>query len=64
MTFVERLYTMLQDATVKGFDDIVRWEADGLSFKVHKVKEFEEKVQPTYLRQTRIRSLQRHQGKE
>jgi hypothetical protein len=58
--FVGRVYTMLEDATAKGFDDIIRWEPDGQSFKVHKVKEFEAKVQPTYLNQTRIRSFQRN----
>lgn len=59
MSFVERVYTMLEDAPTKGFDDIIRWESDGRSFKVHKVKEFEAKVQPIYLKQTRIRSFQR-----
>lgn len=59
MGFSERVYTMLEDAEVHGFDDIVRWGSDGQTFKVHKVKEFEDKVQPIYLKQTRLRSLQR-----
>jgi hypothetical protein len=59
MSFVGRVYTMLEDAKAKGFDDVIRWEPDGTSFKVHKVKEFESKVQPNYLKQTRMRSFQR-----
>lgn len=59
MSFVERVYTMLEEASSKGFEDIVRWEEDGQSFKVYKGKEFEEFIQPVYLNQSKVRSFQR-----
>ena len=59
MTFVERVFTMLEDAERENFDDIVRWEPGGKSFKVYQTKAFEEKIQPRYLNQSKIRSFQR-----
>lgn len=58
-SFIDRLYLMLQRAEIEGFEDIVRWEPDGVGFKVHNAKVFEERIQPKYLKQTRLRSLQR-----
>lgn len=59
MGFVERVYTMLEDAKAESFEDIVGWEPDGKSFKVHKTTEFEETIQPMYLNQSKLRSFQR-----
>lgn len=59
MGFVERLFTMLENAEEKGFADVIRWEVDGKHFKVHKIKEFEEVVQPMYFSQSKLRYFQR-----
>lgn len=59
LSFAECVYTMLEDAATQGFEDIIRWEADGRSFKVYNVKEFEKHVQPVYLNQSKLRSFQR-----
>jgi hypothetical protein len=59
MGFIERVYTMLEDAEREGFEDVVRWEADGRCFKVHNIKEFEDHIQPMYLHQSKLRSFQR-----
>lgn len=59
LSFVERVYTMLGDAETENFEDIIRWEPNGESFKVHKKKAFEESIQPLYLNQTKLRSFQR-----
>ena len=58
-TFPVKVYQMLQDAEREGFDSIVRWQPDGLSFGVYKKKEFVERVMPRYFKQTRYRSFQR-----
>jgi hypothetical protein len=57
--FVEKVYDMLETAEREGFDEIVRWEEDGKSLKVHKSEEFEKKIQPKYFNQTKLRSFQR-----
>ena len=59
MSFAECVYTMLEDAAAQGFEDIIRWEADGRSFKVYNVNDFEKHVQPVYLNQSKLRSFQR-----
>lgn len=59
LSFAECVYTMLEDAATQGFEDIIRWEADGRSFKVYNIKDFEKYVQPIYLNQSKLRSFQR-----
>ena len=59
LSFAECVYAMLEDAETQGFEDIIRWESDGRSFKVYNVKEFEKHVQPLYLNQSKLRSFQR-----
>lgn len=59
MGFVERLYSMLEDAEEEDFQDVVRWEADGKSFKVYKIPEFEENIIGMYFSLTKMRSFQR-----
>lgn len=63
ISFVEKVYDMLDAAEREGFQDIVRWEADGSSFKVYKTKDFETKLQPAYFNQTKLRSFQRKVSK-
>lgn len=58
-SFIEKLLCILDDAESKNFEHIVSWEPDGLSFKVHKIKEFECQILPCYLQQTKLRSFQR-----
>lgn len=50
---------MLDDAELKGFDDIVSWQPHGRCFVVHKVTEFVDKVLPHYFRQSKFPSFQR-----
>jgi len=58
-SFPWKLHDMLEDAEAKGFEDIVSWMLDGLSFKVHKVEEFVEQVLPMYFDQTKFESFRR-----
>lgn len=59
MTFIEKVLKILDDAPVRGFEQIICWEPNGLSFKVHNIKAFEVKILPEYLQQTKLRSFQR-----
>eukprot|EP00934_Nitzschia_sp_Nitz4_P003861 Nitzschia sp. Nitz4//scaffold118_size93875//43199//44649//NITZ4_004787-RA/size93875-augustus-gene-0.84-mRNA-1//1//CDS//3329533721//3851//frame0 len=58
-TFIDKLILILKDAENKDFENIISWEPDGKSFKVHKIKDFETKILPSYLQQTKLRSFQR-----
>lgn len=57
--FPMKLYTMLQESEEKGWEDIVRWAPNGLSFFVHDVDRFMKDVLPTYFNQTKFKSFQR-----
>jgi hypothetical protein len=51
---------MLQDAEQNDFQDIVSWNSNGASFKVHKPLEFSDKVMPKYFKnQRKYKSFQR-----
>ena len=58
-TFIRRLYTMLDDATAKGFDDIVSWSENGTAFRVHFPDKFTKRLLPEYFNQTKYKSFQR-----
>ena len=59
-TFPYKLYDMLEEADLKGFADIVSWLPNRMSFQVHDVPAFVEKVLPQYFgSQTHFRSFQR-----
>lgn len=58
-SFPSQLHHMLDDAELKGFDDIVSWQPHGRCFVVHKVTEFVDKVLPHYFRQSKFPSFQR-----
>jgi hypothetical protein len=49
----------LDDAEIKGFSHVVSWLEGGTMFKVHKPKEFADRVMPCYFNQTRYKSFQR-----
>lgn len=57
--FPWKLYTLLEDAKKQKKEDIVSWDPDGKSFKVHKKREFSEQIMATYFRQTKFESFTR-----
>lgn len=57
--FPIRLHQMLAEVESDGLTEIVSWQPDGTSFKVHKQAAFVEKVLPRYFSQTKYRSFQR-----
>jgi hypothetical protein len=57
--FPARLRKMLYDADENDFSDIVSWNRDGLSFRVHSPMVFTEKIMPAYFNQTKYKSFQR-----
>jgi hypothetical protein len=60
MTFPWQLHLLLDDAEIKGFSHVVSWLERGTMFKVHKTKEFADRVMPCYFKnQTRYKSFQR-----
>ena len=58
-TFPWQLHLLLDDAESKGFADVVSWLEGGTMFKVHKTKEFSDRIMPCYFNQTRYKSFQR-----
>jgi hypothetical protein len=57
--FPSKLHELLEDAEVNGYSDIVSWQIHGRAFKIHKAKDFLEKILPMYFQQTKIASFQR-----
>ena len=53
------LHEMLEDAEVKGFQEIVSWNAEGTGFRVHDRDLFMKHIISHYFRQTRYKSFQR-----
>ena len=58
-SFINQVFRILEDAQLYNFEHIVSWLPDGISFKVHKIQDFETKILPRYLEQTKVRSFQR-----
>lgn len=58
-TFMEQVLRILDDAQMYNFENIISWQPGNNSFKVHRIKDFETKILPRYLDQTRVRSFQR-----
>jgi hypothetical protein len=50
---------MLEDAELKGFDNIVSWNKEGNGFTVHNKESFTKEIVPKYFNQTRYKSFQR-----
>jgi hypothetical protein len=60
LTFPFVLYTLLEDASTLGFEDIVSWLPAGNGLKVHNTKDFEERIMGKYFQnQTRYKSFLR-----
>lgn len=57
--FPRKLHQMLNEASDKGFEDIVAWGHDPSCFNVHKKKTFEESVLPKYFKMTKYKSFTR-----
>ena len=59
VTFLRKLYEMLEYVHSNDLTYLVSWELDGTAIKIHKSKEFEAKVIPKFFGQTRLKSFQR-----
>jgi hypothetical protein len=57
--FPYKLYALLGDAEVNGFDNIISWQPGGKSFRVHQPKVFTETVLPQCFKQTKYKSFLR-----
>lgn len=57
--FPSKLHAMLEDASEKGFDDIVCWMPGGSSFKVLDTHRFSLSVMPQYFNQRKYKSFLR-----
>ena len=58
-SFPWKLHLMLEHAEKEGYQDVVSWVKEGTAFKVHKSKDFVEKVMPIYFDQTKYESFRR-----
>jgi hypothetical protein len=59
LPFPWKLHTLLDNAEQEGNQDIVSWEANGTSFRVHKPFEFCESILGRYFRQSKYESFTR-----
>jgi hypothetical protein len=60
LTFPSQLHLLLDDAEIKGFSHVISWLEGGTMFKVHKTKEFADRIMPGYFKnQTQYKSFQR-----
>ena len=57
--FPDKLHALLKDAGRLGFEDIISWHDDGVSFKVHDPKRFSQEIIPQYFRKIKYTSFQR-----
>ena len=57
--FPSKLHQLLDDAENENNEHIVGWSPNGLSFIVHKPKEFATTIMPRYFRHSNFRSFQR-----
>mmetsp|Transcript_20111 Transcript_20111/g.31069 ORF Transcript_20111/g.31069 Transcript_20111/m.31069 type:complete len:394 (+) Transcript_20111:127-1308(+) len=58
-TFPMLLHDMLTKAEQEGFTDICSWQPHGRAFRIHKHKQFTEKIMPQLFRQSKWSSFQR-----
>ena len=57
--FPWKLHDMLSAAQSEHFHDVVSWEPNGLSFKVHRIEDFVQQILPLYFDQTKFESFRR-----
>jgi len=53
---------MLEEAPLKGFEETISWQPHGRAFKIHKTKEFCQKVLPLYFDTTTLAHFRRWLG--
>ncbi len=53
------LYTLLSEASLFGFSDIISWQPHGRSFLIHRSKEFVRDIVPKYFKHSKLASFQR-----
>lgn len=56
--FPWKLHSMLDSAAEEGFEEIVSWEDDGRSFRVHNTQKFVERVMGRWFKQSKYKSFQ------
>lgn len=59
VSFPSKLYKCLVDAETKGFTDVISWQPDGASFKVHNQERFVNDILPLYFGAIKFKSWQR-----
>lgn len=59
LKFPETLFLLLQEIEEQGLEDVVSWQPDGRSFRVHKTERFVEEILPKYFRCSKMKSFQR-----
>jgi hypothetical protein len=57
--FPLKLHAILRITEEEGHGDIISWQIHGRAFKIHKTKEFEEKVLKKYFNHTKLNSFNR-----
>jgi hypothetical protein len=57
--FPLKLHKLLSMVEMEGLSSIISWQAHGRAFKIHKPKDFLEKVMPIHFHQTKIASFRR-----
>ena len=57
LSFVHKLYYMLNDLEARGYDHIISWIGDGRAFKIHNPSLFEALIRHKYFRQSRLASF-------
>lgn len=58
-SFPSKLYKCLVDAEKNGFADVISWQQDGVSFKVHNQERFGNEILPMYFGAIKFKSWQR-----
>jgi hypothetical protein len=59
LTFPWRLFVMLENSTVEGFDEIVSWVPAGDAFKVHNPQKFSAEILPRFFQMKKHGSFTR-----
>lgn len=59
LPFLLKLHKILDEVEKTGDEDIISWQKNGRSFKVHRPKEFVRTIIPKYFNQTKYKSFQR-----
>eukprot|EP00934_Nitzschia_sp_Nitz4_P001200 Nitzschia sp. Nitz4//scaffold60_size111251//96671//98018//NITZ4_004162-RA/size111251-augustus-gene-0.116-mRNA-1//1//CDS//3329555609//1200//frame0 len=58
-SFPSKLFQCLSDSEIMGFSDVIGWQPDGTSFKVHNPDRFAAEIMPLYFGAIQFKSWQR-----